>query len=236
MALDIVDYMTLPTEEEWRKFHETVDEDFKNILLDFEKDTHSILDVRNGKLEIEQWISEFNWRIFNIQINYMQVVHYLNKGVRDEEYSQLTGGNLANHIWFAYQVESLLTRIIGAFDVLFHLANAIYQLKIKEGMKFNTYVTQRLRNKNRKLHNLMKQIKKDTRFQQANKLRNDFVHNFTPTNLRLEVKEITQNRFSLGKGTYVKVSEIELITKTLLKYLEEIVVKFQNTVQAQLQK
>lgn len=226
MAIDITKLETIPQEIEWEEFYQFFEEQFPNINFEDIIYKFNILKVNTKReMEFNHWKNEFNWKILNISVNYMHVLHYYNKGIPDDKYENLKGDNLGIHYWFAYHVEGLLSRIIGAFDALYHILNANYQLGVRSGLGFNKEVVKKVKSHNNELHKFMEKLNKDTRYKEVVKLRNDFIHNNAPTNLSSGISE-ANGVTTFSKGTYTTSTElIDIINKSLL-YLQECVNKF----------
>ena len=228
MAIDITKFETVPVEEEWEKFNHFFDGQFPTIHFEDIESKFNLFNATKSEIEFNHWKNEFNWKILNISVNYMHVLHYYNQGIPDDKYENLKGEKLGVHYWFSYHVEGLLSRIIGAFDLLFQILNSRYQLNVNKGIKFNQEVVRKLRGRNDVLHKFMKNIRYDKRYTRASKLRNDFIHNNAPTNLSAGISEVN-GIVTYSKGTYTTSTELKDIVYNVLLYLQECVNKFNDS-------
>lgn len=226
MSVDVVDYLTLPSMEEWKKFNEMIESEFPELQFSLGKSSFNLLEMINGEYEVNHWKNEFNWRIFNIGMNFVFMMHHYEKGIPDDQYANLKGEKLAVHIWFAFYAESLVSRLVGTYDILFHIANVKYKLKVNKGMGFNRKVLKELESENTDVHDLLMSIKSDDNYIDLSNLRNDFIHNNSPANLDSGIKESGNGVTAFGKGHYVKSSEIIEIFKKGLEHLQTTVIKF----------
>ncbi|OMC83351.1 Cthe_2314 family HEPN domain-containing protein [Viridibacillus sp. FSL H8-0123] len=228
MAVDLVQCLTLPSIGEWEKFNSSFDEEFPELQFATREGSFDLKEVVNGVFEADSWKYEFNWRVLNISTNYVLLMHFFEKGIPDNEYKNLTGEKMYIHIWFSFYAESLLARIIGAYDILFQIVNADYQLKVKKGTRFNIKVLQKLKPFNKRLHSCLSTFREDESYIKLVTLRNDFIHNNTPTNLDFGFSEEKPGVRSFGKGKYVKSQEVVDIANNGIKHLQDIVKKIQE--------
>ena len=224
MAIDVVDYLTLPSRDEWKKFNKIIESEFPDLNFSIEKSSFSLLEMINGDYEVNHWKNEFNWRVFNICMNFVIMMHHYEKGIPDE-HKDLKGEKLGVHMWFTFYAESLLSRIIGAYDVLFHIANIKYELKVEKGFGFNSKVQKGVKSVNKDLHEFLTSLNKDEAYKKVSNLRNDFIHNNSPTNLDSGIKK-EDGVISFGIGDYVNSSEIIETIKIGFSHLQSTVTKF----------
>ncbi|MER1958815.1 MAG: Cthe_2314 family HEPN domain-containing protein [Solibacillus sp.] len=218
--VNISNYEHIPSEKERVAFYDWYEKKYENLCFDI---VYSPFDTFNrpvNEVEADYWKSEYDWKILNLTNNYLYMWSYYEKGIPDSEsYAELRGEKFAFHYWFSYHAESLLHRIIGAFDLLHQIINAKYELKIENEFGFNGKVRNEIRKINPQLYQLIKKVHKDPRFITGVDLRNNFTHNNAPSNLSSGITRELKGIIAIGKGSYTSSESIKNAIVDLMDYL-----------------
>jgi len=225
---DIIDYLNLPSSEFIGESNRFLEERYGKTMFTIDANDLSMKGIVEKKYEVAHWKNTFNWKVFNIQTNYIFLKHQYEQGIPDDDSLSDLGSQLGVHYWFSYHVESILSRIIGAFDLLYHIINVKYELDVKPDLSFRKNVLLKLKDKNMDLYTFMNKIRNNRRNRKANGLRNNFVHNQAPTDLSSPLKKMSNGSVAIGKGEYTSSKDILVVVDSVLDYLQETKIQFEK--------
>lgn len=191
---------------------------------------------------ITKWITEYNNKLSKIDFNYAYVSKYYELLGEDDAFVESDYAKKNYNYWFSYEVESLLYRMFGLEDCLYHIIVEKFDLNVSNTAGFKNKVVTQMKKQNSQfgeyLYELKKKkdedyIDKDLRYINANKLRNSFTHNHSPLNPELNQKMMeTKNDINFIKPTYIYENPIDVIKaiEKFAEYIQEFLVEFKKNI------
>lgn len=216
--MDILEHIKDMSGENYEKYSVEFDELYPQLVFENLKKRFVGMELFNGETEVHHWMTEYNNKIFNISVNYVQTMLYYFEDDK-QNYDDFDKNNLGIQYWFSYYAESLTQRILGAYDLLMHVINTKYQFNKASGSRFNFEVMKSLKEENLELYDELKQAIEDVEYFQISELRNDFTHNNNPTNLTSGV-ERNEGIITISQGVRTSNDDILKSIKEGLSHLE----------------
>ncbi|MGA3601748.1 Cthe_2314 family HEPN domain-containing protein [Lysinibacillus agricola] len=216
--VNILDYIKDMSGENYEKYSLEFDDVYPQIVFKNLRDKFNMIEMFSGESEVNHWMTEYNNKIFNISVNYVQMMLYY---IEDDKqnYDDFDKNNVGIQYWYSYYTESLTQRVLGAYDLLMHVINVKYQFNKAPGSRFNFEVMKSLKEENLELYDELKQAIDDVEYFQISELRNDFTHNNNPTNLTSGV-ERKEGIITISKGVRTSNNVILKSIKEGLSHLE----------------
>lgn len=208
--VNILDYIKDMSGDNYEIYSVEFDKLYPQIVFQNLRNRFTGMELFNGESEVHHWMTQYNNKIFDISVNYVQTMLYFSKDAK---------GNLGNQYWYSYYAESLTQRIFGAYDLLMHVINVKYLFNITPGPGFNSKVRKKLKSKNPELYAELKKIMRDEEYFQLGELRNNFTHNNSPTNLTSGV-ERKDGIITVSQGVRTSNDDILKSIKEGLSHLE----------------
>ena len=210
-----------PTREDWKRIHSA--SAFKKIypILDSLESSEHLTGDFARDLELKGWLYELRQRIEDTAISYYFMMFYYKKGIPDKRWSISPGINGASvqyypdfeevhysiKVWFDYFSDTLYYKLFSAWDVVGHVLNMKYGLNIKKkGVYFST-AYKKLGDKDKNLHDCLKNIIDSPVYERANEIRNDITHNYIPHGAHMVVHRSNKST-TIGPKQYRPSEEI----------------------------
>jgi hypothetical protein len=190
--------------------------------------------------ETDSWIRMLNNRFGQVRLSYIFLIHYLNKGIPDEEWCVSPGrGDLSVEYFphfveetyyyktmFDYYTDTFYYKFCSAWDTVFHIINAHYQFNIEQhNNRFKHIVKRELKSRNEELYNIIVDVETSNSFRDSNKLRNDITHNFAPNDISSGITKVRRDgvikRIDMSIGNYTPSKEfVRNINALIIDILE----------------
>lgn len=219
------DYRVYLSKEEIDRLNKETIQFGKNmIIVDFEME-NVIKDAFDGVFHLKDELNEYGLKIMNMDTNYKQLYAYYEKTKGIDLYDNPDKVDISGyHIWFAYECEAMLGRLISIVDAIHHIIKVAYKLNVYNGLRFNEMVLIKLKRKNARLCRFLNKHLADRRFTKIKNMRNDFVHNRSPLTSKplLKVEKQTSIMFKTAHG-YVTPKEMLDYIEEYHDWLEELV-------------
>lgn len=171
----------------------------KSSLYEIFGDLYEEENIRKAR----EWKREFNFKFQLFVTSYVFTKYHFNKYKCNKEIRS-NDSAFDSHFWTVYYMESAVTKLIGLFDLIPHIVKEYYDMDIEENISFK---------KNVKNHSRDFKIKKilsyyrDIDYKKLQSLRNDMVHNWSPTNPKNNIRR-TDWGIVGGSGEFVLLDEI----------------------------
>lgn len=225
------EYQILLSQDEIDRLNEaTIQFDDKLVIA---KPTFNNLinDMLTGVFHVKEQLNEYNFKIINLDTNYKYLYAYYEKTKGIDIYQNLENENITEyHLWFRYECESLLSRLMGLVDAIHHILKIQYELKATAGPGFNQKVLNELKSKKVELYIFIEHHLKDERFKKIRKMRNDIIHNQSPliTRSMLETDENHRSFRMKDAHGYITPKEMIDFIKEYRDWLEEFTIELRK--------
>ncbi|MBS1340666.1 MAG: hypothetical protein HP028_05785 [Clostridia bacterium] len=175
------------------------------------------------------WINEFNFTMLNIEIPYILVCNYYNKGIpeyrevdlNEKEYQEI---DYINKYYFNYFSRICLFEIKSNFERTIHIISNLYNLGINHYEKdIISRVIKYLRTNDKKLYKYLIDIQSNPVYNEMENLRNQLTHSFSPLNTRSLPEYHKSGLISYGVRQSKSSTEIKNVIESSLKLLKEYV-------------
>lgn len=210
-----------PTREDWKRIHSA--SAFKKIypILDSLESSEHLTGDFARDLELKGWLYELRQRIEDTAISYYFMMFYYKKGIPDKRWYISPGINGASvqyypdfeevhysiKVWFDYFSDALYYKLFSAWYVVGHVLNVKYGLNIKKkGVSFST-AYKKLGDKDKNLHDCLKNVIDSPVYKRANEIRNDITHNYLPHSAHMVVHSSNKST-TIGLKQYIPSEEI----------------------------
>jgi hypothetical protein len=90
-------------------------------------------------------------------------------------------------IWFDYFSDTLYYKLFSAWDILGHILNVKYELKIPSDKVYFSTALQKMKGKDRSLYNCLDKIRNSPIYEKAHQIRRNITHNCLPRNAGINV-------------------------------------------------
>lgn len=224
--MDILEHIKDMSGEVYDRYSVEFDELYPKLVFDNLRNHFVGMELFNGEAEVHHWMTEYNNKIFDISVNYVQTMLYYFEDDK-QNYDDFDRNNLGIQYWFSYYAGSLTQRILGAYDLLMHVINTKYQFNKAPGPRFNQDVMTSLKEENLDLYDELKRAIGDVEYFQISALRNDFTHNNNPSNLSSGVDR-KEGIITISKGVRTSNNDILKSIKEGLSHLERTKLAIEN--------
>ncbi len=210
------------------------DEDILS-LDDFQYTIHPEGCIENfhASREISNWIVHLKNRMYQTRWSWIQLNHFYNKGIPDDEWFISPGRNGEsveyfphfddNHhgikAQFNYFADVFYYKLFSAWDNLGHIINNMYELEIKKA-DFRR-VVKGLKNIRPDLFDKLNNLIDLDEFRKMLKFRNSSTHNELIGNLTSGSTKVSDKEYHLGIGKYTTSSQIKNNADESLKLIEQ---------------
>ena len=219
--ININDYQILLTEKDWLDLEKELGDSFGELGFESAQDKYNMLEMVKGKMNLDHWKNEFNYKTVAISINYGYMYTYYKKLDGFNIYEKKDAEKIGYHFWFSYEAESLLARLFTLIDNLYYILNINYDLDVPEGLGFRKNLVSALSHVNQDLSDYLSKLIKDERYDRAQTIRNDFTHNHSPLNLTSGFKKV-ENGHTFSKGEYMEPDDVVECMDNFINLLEEL--------------
>jgi len=227
-------FFEFPTREDWRRIHNA--SAFKKIfsVLDSLEEREYLTDDFTKDLELKGWFYEIRQRIEDTAISYCFMMFYYEKGIPDKRWyiSPGTNGESIQYypdfeevhfrikMWFDFFSDTLYYKLFSAWDLVGHVMNVKYSLKIpKKDVYFGTAV-KALRCKGKNVHDCLKNVKDKQAYEKARRIRIDITHNYLPHTAHMVVHSGSKST-TIDLKQYIPSEEIVTNVREALELFAE---------------
>jgi hypothetical protein len=231
----IHDHLEYPSKDEWIEIESETR--VSELYLEVSKlDNEGIFSFLSN-VEFNSWLRLFNNRLGQSRMSYIFLMHYLKKGIPDQEWFLSPGkqGQSVQYfphfneetfyfkMMFDYYMDNFYYKFFSAWDTMYHVINAYYQFELMPNIRFNSKVMEKLLQRNEGLHTNIIKVNNSEPFVLSRTLRNDITHNFAPNDISSgitrEKEEGLLRKISFGIGNYTT-------SKTFINNVDEIIEEF----------
>ena len=202
--ITIVNTLELPSPQEWQEGLNL--NPFKKLTIDI-----SELDISDDMAtalvyeDLQYWVQQHNNKAKSLNITYVLLEHYYDKGIPDDEWISWRSGGIdyMPHFqpehwyirdWFHFFVEIYYYRIFSLWDSVVGFINIFYQMHFNQDISLRKKVLKELSVQKPQLYIIFTSIKGDPLYNEASEYRNNMVHNLPPTEVifRTSVKNVSE--------------------------------------------
>jgi len=200
--------------------------------------------------ETDSWIRMLNNRLGQARLSYIFLLHYLNKGIPDEEwYIAPSGDDLSVQYFphfqvetyhyktmFDYYTDAFYYKFFSAWDTVYHIVNSYYTFNIEPKYRFKDLVRRELLMKDIDLHNQIVDSERSNAFKESKRLRDNITHNYAPNDISSGIKRERiggeLQRISMSRGEYTpSMVFVNNINELINEFIEFLVV-FKRTLES----
>jgi hypothetical protein len=213
-----------PTIEEYRSILDEYPFDEDILSLDnFQYTIHPEGGIENfhASREVQTWIVHLKNRMYQTRWSWVQLSHFYNKGIPDDEWFISPGRNGEsveyfphfndnNHeikAQFNYFADVFYYKLFSAWDNLGHIINNMYGLSIRKA-DFHKAV-KRLRTVRLDLYNNLNGLIESEDFEKMRAFRHSSTHNELIGHLSSGSTKVSDNIYDFGIGEYTTSSQIK---------------------------
>lgn len=220
-------YFEFPTKEDWKRIYNASAFNKIYSMLDGLEDKEHTTLCFTQNIELSGWLYELRQGIGDIAISYCFMMFYYEKGIPDGRPYISPGTNgesiqycpdsepIHFHIkaWFDFFSDTLYYKLFSAWDVIGHILNLKYDLKIDiDKVYFGTAIG-KLRKKDINLHACLNNVLCSSAYKTAHKNRVNITHNYLPSTAHMIARrdnnpELKGNVTHIDIKEYVKSEEI----------------------------
>ncbi|GGG88737.1 Cthe_2314 family HEPN domain-containing protein [Paenibacillus radicis (ex Gao et al. 2016)] len=240
----LVDYLSYPSGEEWRKIAGEISLNKLSVEINFPSPTKAI-DLIVSQ-ERKDWLMLFNNRLGEVRQTYIFLTHYYNMGIPDDNWHKSPGDNGESIQYYTefedkhyyikhmydYYADILYFKFISAWDTLSHFYNVYYEFKISIKYISRYKVLDRIEKINPDLYECIRGVQDSEAFNKFIEQRNDITHNFSPSQIDSGIKRYNNGSaaFSIGKYTTTRERQNNIVEviKMTIKFLDEIKIIFER--------
>jgi hypothetical protein len=178
-------YFEFPAREDWRRIYSTSSFQKLFVLLDRFEVTENTVDGWGGltkRIELRGYLYEMQHRLAAAARSYVLMMFYYEKGIPDQQWYISPGKDgepiqyfpdfeeVDFHIkgWFNYYSDILYYKLFSAWDLVGHILNVKYDLKIKRA-DFDRAV-KALGGKDKSLHTSLEGLRNSPAYRKAKKM------------------------------------------------------------------
>ena len=232
-----MNYLKFPSTENWKRISSASPfEQLPFYLNELETKNKPEDGLTNSMryIEISEFILQLRHRLADVQKSYVMLIYYYEKGIPDKEWYISPGKDGASveyypHFnesdfiikdWFDYYSDTFYFKLFSAWDVIGHLINIKYDLKIeRKNISFWTAVN-KLNKKHNVLYSKLEKIRRNDVFKRARDIRDDITHNYLPSSVGLAVS-MNEKGGGLGIREYIPSDEIVQNAQEVVGLFEE---------------
>ena len=215
-------FFGFPSHEDWKRIYNDSPFDRLFSLLDsFQNKGHASqgIDGFTKAIELHGLIYEVQQRLSDVRRSYILMMFYYKQGIPDQRWYISPGRNGESvqyypdfeerhfHIkgWFDYYSDTLYYKLFSAWDVVGHILNVKYDLKVD--MVYFGKAVEALKSKHPSLHANFAGVRESPVFKKASTIRNDITHNYLPNTAGMAVYRGSKST-TVGLKKYVPSDEI----------------------------